>query len=320
MPDIGTPVIARNRVFMNIDAAEVQALAVDSPEKMNADRLAERMNTDSGKLGFLRQESEGSDLSGASTTLSLQELSSPEFFSRQCTDIDAMTERVVDESVVKEALRAVVADVQFCVTIADPKKDDVPLIAASEKFENITGFSRAEVLGKNCRFLQEGCVLDVQDLFCIRSAIETGAPFTAVLTNRRKSGELFLNLLDLRGLTVARNPRTGEELWFLVGIQADVTNLASEGEGTSQKLEEHIGEMQELASSIRVKLADELSAMAVAGALHADFDVVTPSREETESMPPDGWCLLSSAHWRNQELQLPWCVRPTLPEGSYLIL
>jgi PAS domain-containing protein len=279
------------------------------------------MNTDRGKLGFLKQESEGSDLSGASTTLSLEELSSPEFFSRQCTDIDAMTERVVDESVVKEALRAVVADVQFCVTIADPKKDDIPLIAASEKFETITGFSRAEVLGKNCRFLQEGCVLDAQDLVCIRSAIETGASFTAVLTNRRKSGEFFLNLLDLRGLTVARNPRSGEELWFLVGIQADVTNLASDDDGTSQKLEEHIGEMQELASSIRVKLADELSAMAVAGALHADFDVVTPSREETDvSLPPDGWCLLSSAQWRHKELQVPTYVRPTLPVGSYLVL
>merc|ERR1719191_418885 len=157
-----------------------------------------------------------------------------------------MASRVIDESSIREAIRAVVTNGEFCVTIADPSIPDTPLIAVSEKFEKITGYGRGEVLGKNCRFLNAGCLLDPVDLMRLRAACANGSDFTAVLTNRRKSGEFFLNLLDLRGLTVATNPCTGEELWFLVGIQADVTNVGVEG-----VREDHLAEMHEIASGIR---------------------------------------------------------------------
>ena len=40
------------------------------------------------------------------------------------------------------------------VTIADARLLDRPLIYANEGFERVTGYSVAEVLGRNCRFLQ----------------------------------------------------------------------------------------------------------------------------------------------------------------------
>eukprot|EP00415_Alexandrium_ostenfeldii_P003474 UN3474 len=114
------------------------------------------------------------------------------------------------------------------VTIADPRGVDCPLIAVSDEFINMTGFQRSEILGVNCRFLNQGCDMDPADLTRLRVSSATGVPYTAIIPNRKKSGELFMNLLDLRGLTIARNPQTGEELWFLIGIQADVTEFAEE--------------------------------------------------------------------------------------------
>ena len=40
------------------------------------------------------------------------------------------------------------------ITIADARQPDMPLIYINEAFEAITGYPTAEVLGKNCRFLQ----------------------------------------------------------------------------------------------------------------------------------------------------------------------
>merc|ERR1712146_87181 len=97
-----------------------------------------------------------------------------------------------------------------------------------------------------CRFLNQGCDMSPSDLVQIRRVSQTGEPFTAILPNRKKSGELFLNLLDLRGLSVARNPETGEDLWFLIGVQADVTDV-EDGEVPV----DNWNEMQAVADAIR---------------------------------------------------------------------
>jgi len=255
------------------------------------------MNHERRKIGFFAQVSNESGLSGVSTTHSLDELSSAEFLTHQCAEIDAMASRIVDESRIRSAINSAVSDCQFCVSIADPRDADFPLIAVSEKFQTITGYSRSEVIGKNCRFLNHGCIADPGDLADLRSACVTGASFTAILTNRRKSGDLFFNLIDLRGLTVAQNPRTGEDLWFLIGIQADVTNVHSLQEAQADvEARGGLQQFQEVARGIRAKLTDELSALAVAGALATSFSVAPSVQEDVH--PVDAWCLLPVPTWR----------------------
>lgn len=258
------------------------------------------------QTGFHTQVSSNSD---ASTTHSLEELSAPEFFEHQCSEIDAMTSRVVLESSIREAICAAVADGQVCITVGDPRSPDAALIAVSEQFETMTGYRRSEILGKNCRFLNTGCSMDAADLLRLRRAADSGAPFTGILENRRKSGEFFLNLLDLRGLTVARNPFNGDELWFLIGIQADVTNL----QGAPPEVQEaRLAELHDVVSSIRGKLADELSALAVSGALMSNFEVTEQGNylqsrvPFTEQLDPEVWSLLSSPVWIRSETPSPW--------------
>merc|ERR1719245_838248 len=74
-----------------------------------------------------------------------------------------------------------------------------------------------------------------------------------------------MNLLDLRGLTVARSVRTGLDIWFLVGIQADVTGLAED-----DVPEDHLHELRIVADAIRSRITDGLAAFSLAGALVVD--------------------------------------------------
>jgi hypothetical protein len=260
--------------------------------ELEADAYAMNSSQDKRRAGWNAQTSEESATSTGST-LSLAELSSISFFSRQCSEIDSKASKVVSETVIKDAFRAVVADCQFCVTIADPRDPEVPLIAVSDQFEAITGFSKSELIGNNCRVLRLGCMSDELDLLSLRQACKTGASFTAVMHNRRKSGDNFLILLDLRGLTVAQNPWTGEELWFLIGIQADVTNLTHEDANN-----ENLPQLQEIAGCIRAKLVDELKSLAVAGALMSNFE----GQEEIDTslnIPEDAWCILPEPTWKH---------------------
>jgi PAS domain-containing protein len=263
---------------------------------------ADDMNCAYSKQGFCSQITERSDVSGVSTTHSLEELSMPSFYDRHSIDIDIMASRVVNETSIKEAIRAAVEhgtswaeaveDGNFCVSIADPRADDIPLIAVSKKFETITGYFASEVLGKNCRFLNAGCSCDPVNLANLRAACANGTPFTAILENRRKSGELFLNLLDLRGLTVARNPSTGEDLWFLVGIQVDVTHAEM------LDVQANLAEIHAITSGIRAGLVEELRALAVAGALRSSFEVSESQLCEASGNSTNVWCLLPTPTWR----------------------
>jgi len=203
---------------------------------------------------------------------------------RQCSEIDAMASQALQENAVHAAMGAAVASCKFCVSIADPRREDYPLIAVSDGFEDLTGYMRSELLGRNCRILNENCMLSEPNMVGLREACKTGAPFTKVILNRKKSGALFLNLLDLRGLTVARNIRTGDTLWFLVGIQADVTHMAEE-----DIPRDHMASLHILADSIRCKLADELSVMVVAS------DIAYSS--EKTSFSQGVWCPFTNPKW-----------------------
>mmetsp|Transcript_37583 Transcript_37583/g.70072 ORF Transcript_37583/g.70072 Transcript_37583/m.70072 type:complete len:297 (+) Transcript_37583:85-975(+) len=181
--------------------------------------------------------------------------------------VDDKLVAAVNEAIVSQAFKSAVQDCRFCVTIANPKGEDYPLVAVSKEFETMTGYCRSEILGVNCRFLNQGADMDPQDLMNLRIASATGAPFTAILPNRKKSGELFLNLLDVRGLTVARDKRTREDLWYLIGIQADVSEL-----GEDQMPDDHFDELQLLSDFVRERLITELSTYALTNSSEESFE------------------------------------------------
>ncbi|MDZ7772895.1 MAG: PAS domain-containing protein [Balneolaceae bacterium] len=107
------------------------------------------------------------------------------------------------------------------VVISDMRKAGQPIVYCNPSFLELTGYGREEVLGRNCRFLQNG--LNGQPgLRKLRRAIRRGEACKVTLKNFKKSGELFFNRLSvfpLRG--------QGREITHYIGIQDDVTDLVA---------------------------------------------------------------------------------------------
>ncbi len=53
-------------------------------------------------------------------------------------------------------LATTVERIQQNFVISDPTLPDCPIVFASDAFLDLTGYTREEVLGRNCRFLQVG--------------------------------------------------------------------------------------------------------------------------------------------------------------------
>lgn len=105
------------------------------------------------------------------------------------------------------------------ITISDMTVADCPLIYANEGFEKLTGYTRQETLGVNCRFLQ-GAETEPTSVDEIRQAIKKETTCTVELLNYRKDGSPFWNRLSITPL----HDRLGA-LTHYVGVQSDITEL-----------------------------------------------------------------------------------------------
>ena len=117
-----------------------------------------------------------------------------------------------------EALLAHAVDVSSAgCTIADATRPDMPLIYVNAAFERMTGYRQAEVLGRNCRFLQ-GPDTRSDVVRELQQAIAQGRDHVAVLRNYRKTGEPWENELHLSPVKDAQGRVT-----HYFGFQHDVT-------------------------------------------------------------------------------------------------
>ena len=103
------------------------------------------------------------------------------------------------------------------ITIADARLPDNPLIYANAGFERLTGYSVADVLGRNCRFLQ-GPGTDPSILETLRTAIRERREVTVQLLNYRKDRTPFWNRLSITPV----KDDSGTVTHF-IGVQSDVT-------------------------------------------------------------------------------------------------
>ncbi len=72
-----------------------------------------------------------------------------------------------------------------------------PLIYASEDFQTHTGYQFSEIQGQNLRFLQ-GEKTEEEAVEKFRHHIANATLGSIEITNYRKSGELFLHLVEIR--------------------------------------------------------------------------------------------------------------------------
>ena len=103
------------------------------------------------------------------------------------------------------------------ITLADPHRDDDPLVYVNEGFERITGYPPSESLGRNCRFLQ-GEHTDEGAVARLREGIDAREPVSVELRNYRADGTPFWNRV-----TVVPIADDDGDVRALLGIQRDVT-------------------------------------------------------------------------------------------------
>ncbi len=165
-------------------------------------------------------------------------------------------------------LRAAAAS-EMSFTLSDPNLPDNPLIWVNSAFEQVSGYSADEVLGRNCRFLQ-GQGTDPGFVPRIRAAMLARETFADTVLNYRKDGTPFWNQLVISPVLDADGAVT-----HFVGIQADVTAQVEAQQARDRQLAaaRDDGARLALLAAVSNELATHLDR---AGALRALTDLTVP--------------------------------------------
>jgi PAS domain S-box-containing protein/diguanylate cyclase (GGDEF)-like protein len=120
------------------------------------------------------------------------------------------------------------AGAQEGILVADIRQADSRIIYANKAFETITGYTQAEAIGKNCRYLQGSDRLQPQ-IGTMRAALAAGTATQVRLRNYRKDGSMFWNDVHLVPIHGPADAPT-----HYAGFIRDVTELVA----TAGRLEE----------------------------------------------------------------------------------
>ena len=133
---------------------------------------------------------------------------------------------------------AAIRGTRMPMVITNPRLPDNPIVFANEAFQKLTGYSRSEVLGRNCRFLQ-GPRSDPKTMSALAKAIAHNEPINVDLLNYRKDGSTFWNALYV-------SPVWSEdgEVQFFFASQLDVTERIKAQEEIARRKAEVEEEVQ----------------------------------------------------------------------------
>lgn len=104
--------------------------------------------------------------------------------------------------------------------ISNPRLPDNPIIACNEAFETLTGYSRDEILGRNCRFLA-GPQTESRLTQEIVTAVHERRPVLVEILNYKKDGTPFRN-----AVLVAPIFDDQGELEYFLGSQMEVADAS----------------------------------------------------------------------------------------------
>jgi PAS domain S-box-containing protein len=128
-------------------------------------------------------------------------------------DVTARKERERELRVKNRAMD----EAEIGISLADNTDPERPLVYVNEGFGRVTGHDPAEMLGRNCRFLQ-GEATDPGAVATLKTGIEAGESVSTEIVNYRADGSPFWNRVQLSPI----EDDAGEVTHYL-GFQNDVT-------------------------------------------------------------------------------------------------
>lgn len=118
-------------------------------------------------------------------------------------------------------------DLSCAFVLCDITRHDHPIVYVSDAFERLTGYSREEIVDRNCRFLQapdgrldagsKRSFVDGQTVYRLRTTIHDRTEIQASIINYRKGGQPFMNLITMIPIRW-----DSEDYRFYVGFQVDL--------------------------------------------------------------------------------------------------
>lgn len=139
--------------------------------------------------------------------------------SKQSLSKTEMNDLVAGKKVDQCSLLGAVEDLPICVCLATANVNikGFPLIYVNKAFESVTQYPRSEIIGKNCKFLQEKGPTEAEVIQKMVHCLHNALPVKVVITNYRKNGEKFKNALGMKPVFDTKGVYR-----FVVGIQFDV--------------------------------------------------------------------------------------------------
>jgi PAS domain S-box-containing protein len=123
--------------------------------------------------------------------------------SREAEMTKELDKVLVSSNWLREMLAAV-ENIPICITVAAASMamPGFPLLYVNSAFESTTGYTRHEIIGQNCRFLQlgklDGEVAEQESISRLSHSLSEAKPVRVAITNYRKDGTSFSNLLAMK--------------------------------------------------------------------------------------------------------------------------
>jgi len=155
------------------------------------------------------------------------------------------------------------------IIIVDAQNKKLPIVYSNRAFTRITGYNRNEVLGKNCRFLQNDD-RNQPEIAELAKAIQEGRSCRVLLRNYRKDGTLFWN-----DLTITPLYDENQKMTHVIGVQNDVTEIQQ----NKKKLEEYAQQLEYKVKK-RTREVESTVQKLVATSLNLEDQVVETQRAE----------------------------------------
>nr|AML78648.1 putative LOV domain-containing protein [Miconia bicolor] len=195
----------RNSESMGSNRSSMEKIS-ETPEKKNK-KSARR-----SFMGILRKSQ-----SNFTTTIDTREVSDDDMESEDDDEGPDTVDDIVRQKEMRKGmdLATTLERIEKNFVITDPRLPDNPIIFASDSFLELTEYSREEILGRNCRFLQ-GPETDPATVRKIRDAIDNQREVTVQLINYTKSGKKFWNLFHLQPMRDQKG-----EVQYFIGVQLD---------------------------------------------------------------------------------------------------